>query len=337
MVAPKKYKQLTKRFRKPLKELSEESGRGPVADQLRAILADEVQAKTPFDLFKSWDDGGGGSVSRKEFRNWWPKVGYEVPHTDLDELFDEFDVDGSGEIDYDEFKTMFDQKGQLWKELGELQKQHDESQAIHKAIVELEAKIGRKEKQRSIANAAKRRIEEKVALRLPVVSQLEDEIAGMLAKQAEHQARLDAFKGGAKNIMAANRAVNAFKSMLTPDEAAIAIQSKVRGRSAAKMVQEKKAARLAATAVPTTFNNFDQLNRMRAAAPQHAWQQNFGFMVPPQRVMPHPAQTFMHSQAASQLNQEVLLLKRELARQEEALRRSNASKFGLDLDPVLPF
>jgi hypothetical protein len=83
--------------RRHMVELDGHSGRGPVGDQLRAILAKEAFKLTTEKLFKKWDADGEGSVSRKEFRTWWPKIGYEAPAHDINELFDEFDVDGSGE------------------------------------------------------------------------------------------------------------------------------------------------------------------------------------------------------------------------------------------------
>ena len=53
---------------------------------------------------------------------------------------------------------------------------------------------------------------------------------------------MNAFKGGIKDIMKKTKVVNMFKSFATPDEAAVAIQSRVRGRKAKAEVSEKIAA-----------------------------------------------------------------------------------------------
>jgi hypothetical protein len=70
----------TKRCRKKLVEITADNGRGAVADQIRAILADHAFAKSPADLFGVWDDDGEGSVSRKEFRYIAHAVGSNARH-----------------------------------------------------------------------------------------------------------------------------------------------------------------------------------------------------------------------------------------------------------------
>lgn len=238
-VAPDKYKKVTKRCRKKVIELSEDNGRGPIGDQLRAILADYGSTK---DVFAMWDRDGGGEVSRKEFRLWWPKIGYDAPTAAIDDLFDEFDVDGSGEIDEEEFRTAFAAKGELWKELNDLQRQNDESEAIHKAIVELEGKITKSMKKRSSEAATQKRLAEKMEIKGPAVAKTQEELASLTQSLSEHQARLDKFAGGIKEMMKQAKVVNVFKSLLTPDEAAVAIQSRVRGRTAKREVLAKKQA-----------------------------------------------------------------------------------------------
>jgi len=185
-----------------------------------------------------WDGDGEGSVSRKEFRMWWPNIGYDVPPYDLNDLFDEFDVDGSGEIDVDEFKNAFEQKGRMWQEMRDLLKQNDESAAIHRAIVELEAKIGRKQKSRIIEGHVSRRIEDKLAARLPNVTALHKEIKLLQQEMKQHQTRLDMLKGGIKTQMKALSVLRAFGG--DPDSAAAAIQARVRGRAAQRLVMQKR-------------------------------------------------------------------------------------------------
>lgn len=310
MIAPNKYRRLTRRCRKPVIELSEEDGRGPVADQLRAILADKGFATTPVDLYRKWDKDGGGSVSRKEFRSWWPSVGYAAPVEDLNELFDEFDVDGSGEVDMDEFTTAFEQRGRMWQELGALQKQQDESQAIHLAIKQLRAKIGRQEKARIIAEAARRRLDDKMALRLPTIESLEEEITSLTGKQEESQRKLDSLMGGLKAAMQSVKVINAFKAAMTPDDAAVAIQSRVRVRAAQKMVHEKKVA---------ASHDVPQTNKKRKPGVRHVDEwfasrkagSGFSGLGLSAQVMPH----------SNYLENEVAALRRQLAKQEEGLRR----------------
>lgn len=203
------------------------------------------------DVFKCWDKDGGGSVSRKEFRLWWPRIGYEAPMEALNELFDEFDVDGSGEIDEEEFKSAFELRGQLWIELDQQQQQHDENENIQLAITKLKKEIQKKETQLAIDKSSVQAVEDAQAETEEALAGLDAEVARLNEELAVHQARLDAFKGGIKAVMKKTAIVNAFKSFATPDEAAVAIQSRVRGRAAKREVQDKIAAsKLAAAAAP---------------------------------------------------------------------------------------
>lgn len=248
-VAPDKYKKLTKRCRKKVKVLNAEDGRGPVGDQLRAILAMEAEKS---DVFRAWDKNGGGSVSRKEFRLWWPRIGYDAPTEDINDLFDEFDADGSGEVDDDEFRIAFEKQGKLWLELGQLQKEADQNDAVHKLIAAVEATINKKKKERAKQEATVSRLEEKKQAKLPVVEKTATEIEEVSDDLNEHKRKLMALKGGFKRQLTKQKTVAAFMSAKTPDEAAIAIQSRVRGRTAHREVQtkilERKAAEAAALA-----------------------------------------------------------------------------------------
>jgi hypothetical protein len=245
---PLKYDRYV-RCRKPLKELREDTGRGPVADQLRAILADQGFAKgSPEALFAVWDKDGEGSVSRKEFRQWWPTIGYDVPPDPLNDLFDEFDVDGSGEIDTEEFTTAFNQKGELWKELEAMQKQHDEDEDLQRKIDELRKKIERKHKQLAMEKSQLGVLLESEAENKESLARVNEEIIVLNQELKERQARLDAFKMSIKTAMKANTVVNAFKAALSPDEAAVAIQARVRGRTERRKMEEKLKQKRAASA-----------------------------------------------------------------------------------------
>ena len=49
-----------------------------------------------------WDEDGNGLIAKSEFAVAMPALGLDVPRADIDFLFDSFDGDGSGEIDYHE-------------------------------------------------------------------------------------------------------------------------------------------------------------------------------------------------------------------------------------------
>ena len=97
----------------PSKELRGEPG----GDNLIMLKLDGSHGETPIeqlrnalsssftrvlDLFKDWDDDENGMVSKSEFRKALPMLGLKVDRAVVEELFDSFDEDGSGEIDYKE-------------------------------------------------------------------------------------------------------------------------------------------------------------------------------------------------------------------------------------------
>jgi len=55
-------------------------------------------------LFRDWDRDGDGKVSKKEFAMAMVALGYDAPRTDVDAVFDSFDSDRSGYIEYGELK-----------------------------------------------------------------------------------------------------------------------------------------------------------------------------------------------------------------------------------------
>ena len=71
-------------------------------EQLRQILTDN--AVRVIDLFRDWDDDEDGKVSQKEFRKAMAALGLKVGRKDADALFDTFDPDGGGSIDYKELQ-----------------------------------------------------------------------------------------------------------------------------------------------------------------------------------------------------------------------------------------
>jgi len=76
----------------------------PLGIQLKEALS--KNAIRVLDLFREWDANGDGEISKKEFRQAMPKLGFEVPVKVIDELFDTADPDGSGVMDLKELQKM---------------------------------------------------------------------------------------------------------------------------------------------------------------------------------------------------------------------------------------
>ena len=78
------------------------------ATQLRDALT--ANAARVIDLFRQWDEEGSGAVDRREFRALGPllrdAVDSEVTRQQLDALFDSFDLDSAGTIDYNELHYL---------------------------------------------------------------------------------------------------------------------------------------------------------------------------------------------------------------------------------------
>merc|ERR1719188_1182909 len=58
------------------------------------------------DLFRQWDEDGNGKVSKKEFRRALPALGIHAQREEIDALFDSFDPDHSGSIEYKELSKL---------------------------------------------------------------------------------------------------------------------------------------------------------------------------------------------------------------------------------------
>ena len=76
----------------------------PLAPQLREAL--QRNAVRVIDLFRAWDANGDGKISRHEFHRAMPLLGVELPPKVIDDLFDNYDPDKSGWMEFVELKKM---------------------------------------------------------------------------------------------------------------------------------------------------------------------------------------------------------------------------------------
>merc|ERR1712159_87355 len=58
--------------------------------------------------FDAFDADGGGTISLKELGDVMKSMGENLTHEEIEEMIREADIDGDGEIDYEEFKKMMD-------------------------------------------------------------------------------------------------------------------------------------------------------------------------------------------------------------------------------------
>ena len=63
---------------------------------------------------------GDGEISKKEFRRAMPALGLEVPERDIDSLFDEWDKDGGGSLDFKELQKILRAPPPAKAELGKV-------------------------------------------------------------------------------------------------------------------------------------------------------------------------------------------------------------------------
>merc|ERR1712123_444657 len=79
--------------------------KGMTADEARGALTpqqvDDFQA-----AFNIFDSDGGGEISTRELLKVFKMLGFTPNKDELDEIVEEVDQDGSGEIDFDEFLIM---------------------------------------------------------------------------------------------------------------------------------------------------------------------------------------------------------------------------------------
>jgi len=86
-----------------------------IQDQLRDGLA--ANLTRVIDLFRDWDADFSGTIDKKEFRKAIAILGYEAPRADIDELFDSFDSDRGGFVDYAELNRVLRQHAEIDEQL----------------------------------------------------------------------------------------------------------------------------------------------------------------------------------------------------------------------------
>jgi Ca2+-binding EF-hand superfamily protein len=76
----------------------------PLAPQLREAL--QKHAVRVLDLFREWDANGDGQISKKEFQKAMPMLGMDLPVKAVNDLFDQYDPDKSGVMEFAELQKM---------------------------------------------------------------------------------------------------------------------------------------------------------------------------------------------------------------------------------------
>ena len=79
-------------------------------EQLRQALSQNLVRVT--DLFRTWDENSDGTVNKGEFRRAVQLLGLHADPSSIDSLFDSFDPDASGTIDFRELNTLLRKKAE---------------------------------------------------------------------------------------------------------------------------------------------------------------------------------------------------------------------------------
>jgi Ca2+-binding EF-hand superfamily protein len=82
-------------------------------------FVDEAKIKDMFDMF---DADGGGTIDVEELTQAFINLGISDTKEEIDELVKEIDTDGSGEIEYDEFRAVIARLQDQRDSIGEMQK-----------------------------------------------------------------------------------------------------------------------------------------------------------------------------------------------------------------------
>ena len=80
----------------------------PIQEQIVELM--QKHRVQVIKLFQDWDDDGNGEVSKKEFRKAIAALGVNAPANELNALFDTFDTDKSGSLEYKELQKVLSRK-----------------------------------------------------------------------------------------------------------------------------------------------------------------------------------------------------------------------------------
>jgi calmodulin len=75
-----------------------------------AIKMEKEKLEAYHKIFDSLDEDGGGTLDVAELRNAFTQMGIELTDAEFDEVILEADADGNGELDFEEFKTVLDNR-----------------------------------------------------------------------------------------------------------------------------------------------------------------------------------------------------------------------------------
>ena len=161
-------------------------GAPPLKDQLRDAL--QKNLARVIDLFREWDDDGNGTVSKREFRLALPMLGLVgCPANVADELFDSFDKDGGGSVDYDELSRALRPKpmGGIYKARSlesfeleqtggaeEYKRVMEEQMAAKKELVRLQRELTRRASESALQEAKRTKLEVGRATRRAIKAEL---------------------------------------------------------------------------------------------------------------------------------------------------------------------
>ena len=90
-----------------------------IQSALRAKLANNYGKV--LDLFRSWDVDNDGMIRKVEMRQAVAALGFDAPQAAVDALFDSFDRDGGGSIEYKELHRVLRREAEAEQRLQTLQ------------------------------------------------------------------------------------------------------------------------------------------------------------------------------------------------------------------------
>ena len=78
-----------------------------LSSQVRAALKAAVAKSNTKAVFAAFDEDGGGTIDKEEFRKGLQKIGVQMSESEIDLVWPFFDMDGSGDISLKEFMVRW--------------------------------------------------------------------------------------------------------------------------------------------------------------------------------------------------------------------------------------